>query len=305
MVPLTVGFLAAAPISGILSDRFGARPFATGGMVLAAGSFALLDLLPVNFSYIWFALILVINGVGMGLFASPNRAGIMNSLPPNQRGVGAGMTATFQNSATVLSIGIFFSLLILGLSATLPAQLYQGLIGQGVPAAAAHQVAALPPVGTLFAALLGYNPIQSLLGPQVLGALPSGNAATLTSRSFFPDLISGPFQHGLQLAFIFAIAACLVAAVASYLRAASTTTSRARSSVARPSQESPSRQRPRQHQGNRSLRSAAPQFPRAIQASRKVDPHRAGAGGATAAGVISGCSAGQGRGRRYRWRCAE
>jgi len=218
MVPLTVGFLAAAPISGILSDRFGARPFATGGMVLAAGSFALLDLLPVNFSYIWFALILVINGVGMGLFASPNRAGIMNSLPPNQRGVGAGMTATFQNSATVLSIGIFFSLLILGLSATLPAQLYQGLTGQGVPAAAAHQVAALPPVGTLFAALLGYNPIQSLLGPQVLGALPPGNAATLTSRSFFPDLISGPFQHGLQLAFIFAIAACLVAAVASYLR---------------------------------------------------------------------------------------
>ena len=218
MVPLTVGFLAAAPISGILSDRFGARPFATGGMVLAAGSFALLDLLPVNFSYIWFALILVINGVGMGLFASPNRAGIMNSLPPNQRGVGAGMTATFQNSATVLSIGIFFSLLILGLSATLPAQLYQGLIGQGVPAAAAHQVAALPPVGTLFAALLGYYPIQSLLGPQVLGALPPGNAATLTSRSVFPDLISGPFQHGLQLAFIFAIAACLVAAVASYLR---------------------------------------------------------------------------------------
>ncbi|MEO6955321.1 MAG: MFS transporter [Antricoccus sp.] len=218
MLPLTVGFLAAAPVSGILSDRYGARPFATGGMIIAAGSFALLNLLPVNFSYIWFALILLINGIGMGLFASPNRAGIMNSLPPNQRGVGSGMTATFQNAATVLSIGIFFSLLILGLSATLPTNLYQGLIGQGVPASAAHQVAALPPVGTLFAALLGYNPIQSLLGPAVLGALPASNAATLTSRGFFPHLIAGPFEHGLQIAFAFAIAACLVAAVASYLR---------------------------------------------------------------------------------------
>ncbi len=218
MLPLTVGFLAAAPISGILSDRYGARPFATGGMVIAAGSFALLNVLPVDFSYIWFALILLLNGIGMGLFASPNRAGIMNSLPPNQRGVGSGMTATFQNASTVLSIGIFFSLLIMGLSATLPSQLYHGLIGQGVPAAAAHQVAALPPVGTLFAALLGYNPIQSLLGPQVLGALPAGNAATLTSRGFFPHLIAGPFHHGLEIAFVFAIAACLVAAVASYLR---------------------------------------------------------------------------------------
>ncbi|MEO9137745.1 MAG: MFS transporter [Jatrophihabitans sp.] len=218
MLPLTLGFLASAPISGILSDRYGARPFATGGMVIAGGSFALFLLLPVNFSYIWFALILLLVGVGMGLFASPNRAGIMNSLPPNQRGAGAGMSATFQNSATVLSIGIFFTLLILGLSATLPAHLYQGLISQGVPAVSAHQVAALPPVGTLFAALLGYNPIKSLLGPQVLGSLPPSNAATLTSRGYFPHLISGPFESGLQYAFIFAIAACLIAAVASWFR---------------------------------------------------------------------------------------
>ncbi|HEX7355732.1 MAG TPA: MFS transporter [Mycobacteriales bacterium] len=218
MLPLTVGFLAAAPVSGFLSDRFGARPFATGGMVIAASSFALFYLLPVNFSYIWFALILLVNGIGMGLFASPNRAGVMNSLPPSQRGVGAGMMNTFQNASTVLSIGIFFSLLIMGLSATLPSHLYQGLIGQGVPPASAHQVASLPPVGTLFAALLGYNPIQSLLGPHVLASLPASNAATLTSRGFFPHLIAGPFEHGLQIAFVFAIAACLVAAVASYLR---------------------------------------------------------------------------------------
>jgi len=218
MLPLTVGFLAAAPISGILSDRYGARPFATGGMILAAASFGLFLLLPVNFTYTWFALILLLNGIGMGLFASPNRAGIMNSLPPTQRGVGAGMTATFQNAATVLSIGVFFSLLILGLSAALPTHLYQGLVSQGVPAASAHQVAGLPPVGTLFAALLGYNPLQNLLGPHVLGGLPAGNAATLTGRSYFPHLIAGPFETGLQYAFVFAIIACLIAAVASYLR---------------------------------------------------------------------------------------
>ncbi len=218
MLPLTAGFLLAAPISGILSDRFGARPFATGGMIVAAASFGLLNFLPVNFSYLWFALILVVNGLGMGLFASPNRAGIMNSLPPNQRGAGAGMTATFQNSATVLSIGVFFSLIILGLSQHLPSQLYHGLTAQGVPAATAHQVSSLPPVSTLFAALLGYNPIRTLLGPHVLANLPQGRAAYLTGRGFFPHLISGPFQDGLRVAFLFAIIACLVAAVASYLR---------------------------------------------------------------------------------------
>ncbi len=218
MVPLTIGFLIAGPVSGVLSDRFGARAFATGGMVVAAGSFLLLDLLPVNFGYLWFALILALNGLAMGLFAAPNRAAIMNSLPADQRGVGAGMTATFQNSAMVLSIGVFFSLLIAGLSTTLPSSLYNGLISQGVPANAAHQVAGLPPVGSLFAALLGYNPIRSLLGPGVLGALPPHNAAYLTGRSFFPQLISGPFAAGLTLALVFAAAACLVAALASALR---------------------------------------------------------------------------------------
>src|SRR5579862_1048544 len=171
MLPLTVGFLIAGPISGWLSDKFGARPFATGGMVVAALSFLLLELLPVNFEYWQFAVILWLNGVGMGLFASPNRAGIMNSLPPERRGVGAGMSATFQNSAMVLSIGIFFTLIILGLASSLPATLSHGLIAQGVPRADAARVAALPPVSTMFAALLGYNPVQTLLGP-VISHLP-------------------------------------------------------------------------------------------------------------------------------------
>jgi MFS family permease len=217
MLPLTVGFLIAGPMSGYLSDRFGARSFATGGMLVAAASFVLLQLLPINFTYWQFAGILLMNGVGMGLFASPNRAGIMNSLPPERRGVGAGMSATFQNSAMVLSIGIFFTLIILGLSSSLPATLTHGLVAQGVPHADAARVAALPPVSVMFAALLGYNPIQTLLGP-VITKLPASHAAYLTGHTFFPSLISAPFSHGLAIAFDFSLAACLIAAFASLLR---------------------------------------------------------------------------------------
>jgi MFS family permease len=217
MLPLTIGFLIAGPLSGWLSDRFGARPFSTGGMVLAAASFALLQVLPVDFVYWQFAGILLLNGIGMGLFASPNRAAIMNSLPPERRGVGAGMSATFQNSAMVLSIGVFFTLIILGLASALPSALTHGLVAQGVPRADAARVAALPPVSIMFAALLGYNPVQTLLG-HVISKLPASHAAYLTGHTFFPSLISGPFQHGLDIAFDFAIAACLIAAVASLLR---------------------------------------------------------------------------------------
>jgi MFS family permease len=218
MLPLIAGFLVAGPVSGYLSDRFGARPFATGGMVLAALSFVLLIVLPVDFSYAWFALILLLNGIGMGLFSSPNRAGVMNSLPPSQRGVGGGMNATFQNAASVLSIGLFFSLMIVGLAAGLPHALQTGLAAHGVPAADAARISHLPPVASLFAAFLGYNPMQSLLGPHVLGSLPAAQAHALTGRSFFPHLISGPFHTALVYAFVFAIAACAVAAVASLLR---------------------------------------------------------------------------------------
>jgi MFS family permease len=217
MLPLTIGFLIAGPVSGWLSDRFGARPFSTGGMLLAALSFGLLQLLPVDFVYWQFAAILLLNGIGMGLFASPNRAAIMNSLPPERRGVGAGMSATFQNSAMVLSIGVFFTLIILGLASALPGALSHGLVAQGVPHADAARIAALPPVSIMFAALLGYNPVQTLLG-HAISKLPASHAAYLTGHTFFPSLISGPFQHGLDIAFDFAIAACLIAAVASLLR---------------------------------------------------------------------------------------
>ena len=217
MLPLTVGFLVAGPASGWLSDRFGARPFATGGMLLAALAFFLLELLPVNFQYWMFAALLLLIGLAMGLFASPNQTGIMNSLPPHRRGVGAGMSATFQNSAMVLSIGVFFTLMVVGLAASLPATLSHGLIAQGVPAADAHRVAHLPPVGLLFASFLGLNPIGQLLGPS-LHHLPAANATYLTGRSFFPSLMAGPFASGLDEAFDFASVACLIAAGASWMR---------------------------------------------------------------------------------------
>jgi MFS family permease len=218
ILPLTIGMLLAGPTSGYLSDRYGARLFATGGMLGAAISFFLLTLLPINFPYPLFAACLVLNGVSMGLFASPNRAAVMNSLPPGDRGAGGGMNQTFQNSAQVLSIGIFFTLMIIGLAASLPHTMLSGLTAHGVPPAAAQHAAQLPPVSILFAAFLGYNPIQHLVGPYVLAHVSAAQQHLLVGRSFFPHLISAPFRTGLHEAFAFAIIACLVAAVASWSR---------------------------------------------------------------------------------------
>src|ERR1700760_2473916 len=196
MLPLTLGMLIAGPTSGFLSDRFGARWFATGGMLGTALGFALLLLLPIDFAYWPFAAVLFLIGASMGLFASPNRAAVMNSLPPGDRGAGGGMNQTFQNSAQVLSVGIFFTLLILGLAATLPHALSSGLQAHGLPADVAQRVADLPPVSILFAAFLGYNPIAQLVGAHALHALPASDQAALTGHSFFPQLISGPFHSG-------------------------------------------------------------------------------------------------------------
>jgi len=215
LLPLTVGFLAAGPLAGHLSDRFGARLFAAGGLLLIAASFAGLLLIPSDFHYLVFALLVFLNGLGGGLFAAPNTALIMSSVPAHLRGAASGMRATFQNAGMVLSIGIFFSLMVAGLAGSLPHTLDSGLTAQGVPAPAAHAISQLPPVGTLFAAFLGYNPIQELLGPKVLAALPAANAHTLTGREFFPNLISGPFHDGLVIVFWLAIAMSVVAAVAS------------------------------------------------------------------------------------------
>ena len=250
MLPLTLGMLLAGPTSGYLSDRFGARPFATGGMLGAALSFFLLALLPTDFPYPLFAAVLFLNGVSMGMFASPNRAGVMNSLPPADRGAGGGMNQTFQNSAQVLSIGIFFTLMIIGLASNLPHTMAAGLEAHGVPVRGAMRAAALPPVSILFAAFLGYNPIQHLVGGATLAKLSVHNHALLVGRSFFPRLISGPFRTGLHEAFAFAIVACLVAAAASFARGG-------RPSDADPAHPAPAPSRPGHHERRRGGRAGA------------------------------------------------
>jgi MFS family permease len=219
LLPLTFGFVVAGPVSGWLSDKHGARWFASGGLLLSALAFAGLVLLPTDFQYVSFGLLIFVAGAGMGLFSAPNAAAIMNSVPARQRGAASGMLATFQNSGFVLSIGIFFSLMIAGLASTLPATLTKGLTSQGVPFALAHQVGQTPPVASLFAAFLGYNPVHELLAPTgILAHLPAHNVATLTGRQFFPQLITGPFHHGLVIVFSMAIALLVIAAAVSLLR---------------------------------------------------------------------------------------
>src|ERR1700726_4846433 len=216
LVPLTTGFLLAAPLSGVLSDKFGAKAFTVGGALLTGASFLLLIFVPVNFPYWEFALVIALNGFGSGLFFSPNWAEMMNSVPADRRGAAGGVIATFQNSAFVLSIGIFFTLMVAGLSSKLPAAMFSGLTAQGVPAATATPISHLPPIGVLFASFLGYNPMQQLLGPQ-LAHLSAAHAAYVAGREFFPHLITAPFHSGLGVAFGFAIAANVIAAIASAL----------------------------------------------------------------------------------------
>ena len=218
MLPLTAGFLIAGPASGWLSDRYGARGFATGGVLLSATSFGLLMLLPANFSFPVFAVLLLINGLGVGMFAAPNTTGIMNSVPNSQRGVASGMRATFQNTGMVLSIGLFFSLMVVGLSSTLPTSMSSGLVANGVPSATAQHIADAPPVGSLFAAFLGYNPMEKLVPADALAKLTPQQSATITGKQFFPKLISGPFIDGLRIAFTASLIMCLIAAVASWMR---------------------------------------------------------------------------------------
>jgi MFS family permease len=218
MIPLTVGLLLAGPISGVLADRYGARPFATGGLVIVAATFIALIMLPVNFAYPVFAALIFVNSVGMGMFIAPNQTGIMNSLPASQRGAGAGMAGTFNSSAQVLSIGIFFTLIILGLSDHLPAALVSGLSAHGVPLPTAEAISHLPPVSTLFAAFLGYNPAAHLLGTHVLSQLTPAQRATVTGERFFPSLITNSFKEGLHTAFNFAIVMCLLGAACSWTR---------------------------------------------------------------------------------------
>jgi EmrB/QacA subfamily drug resistance transporter len=218
MLPMTVGFLVMGPLSGYLSDRYGARGFATAGMLITAVAFVGMMQLPANFNLLAFVLLLILFGVGMGTFAAPNTTAIMNSVPAEHRGAASGMRATFQNVASTLSITVIFSLVTLGLAANLPGALYGQLSGAGIPAAVALQVSHLPPIGALFAAFLGYNPMGTLLPAPVLAALPQTSRALVLGKSFFPNLIAGPFMDGLRIAFGLSAVLSVLAAIASFLR---------------------------------------------------------------------------------------
>ena len=187
-------------------------------MAVFALSFVGLMLLPVSFPYWEFAALVALNGIGSGMFASPNSSSIMGSVPARERGAASGMRATFQNSGTAVSIGVVFTLMIVGLSNSLPSALSSGLTRLGVPSGQAHQLASLPPVSSLFASVLGVNPIQHLLGPSVLSHLPAASRATLTGESFFPSLLTGPFHSGLVVVFSVSAALSVLAGLASLLR---------------------------------------------------------------------------------------
>jgi MFS family permease len=219
MLPLTAGFLIAGPISGFLSDRYGQRLFSTTGLLMVAAAFIGLLVLPIVFPYWVFGLLLFLNGIGYGVFASPNTSAIMSSVPAHQRGSASGMRSTFQNSGMSLSIGLFFSLMVAGLANTLPRTLTAGLQGQGVPPGIATKVANLPPVSTVFAALLGNNPIHTLLDPTgVLKTLSARQVGVLTGKQFFPTVISGPFHHGLVIVFSAAAIMAFIGGMVSLLR---------------------------------------------------------------------------------------
>jgi MFS family permease len=238
LLPLTAGILVSGPLSGLLSDRFGSRGIATTGMAVFGASFVGLSLLPVDFSYWSFALLTALNGIGSGMFAAPNSSSIMGSVPARQRGAASGMRSTFQNSGTALSIGVFFSLMIAGLASSLPKTLTAGLQRQGVPHAIAHQIGTLPPVSSLFAAVLGVNPVQHLLALSgVLSSLPAASRQILTGQTFFPQLISGPFHQGLSVVFAVAIALAVLAALASLLRGGRNAPPAAESKPPRPAAE--------------------------------------------------------------------
>lgn len=218
MLPSMVGFILIGPVSGILSDRLGQRLFATVGMIVQGVAFVLLTFLPANFDYIWFAVLLVVMGIGQGMFSAPNTTLSMNDVPAAQRGVASGMRATFMNAASVISMTMFFSIVTAGLASSLPTTLSSGLLNAGLPAAIANGIAKLPPIAALFAAFLGYNPMQTLLPPAVLHQLPQAVQAHLLGHSFFPNLISSPFMDGMRLAFYMAAGVCVIAAIASMVR---------------------------------------------------------------------------------------
>jgi EmrB/QacA subfamily drug resistance transporter len=224
MIPMTLGFVVMGPLSGYLSDKHGARLFATLGMLITAATFIALSFLPYDFDYLPFAVILFVMGLGGGMFASPNIASIMNSVPPEHRGAASGMRATLQNTGQTVSLAIFFTVIITGLSSSLPSALTKALTTAGVPQLAQAKLNSIPPTSALFAAFLGSNPMGAMLSavqtqfPSIYSLIPSSTVSYLTNQTFFPNAIAPAFMSSLQLSFYIGAALSLVAAAASLLR---------------------------------------------------------------------------------------
>jgi MFS family permease len=218
MLPMMGGFFLMGPLSGRLSDRYGARFFSTAGMVITAVGFILLNVLPADFDYPPFFVILLLLGIGMGMFAAPNTTAIMNSVPISQRGVASGMRATFQNVGTALSMTLYFAILIFGLSQSLPAALYNGLIDVGVASDVAQSISTMSPTSALFAAFLGYNPMGTMIDASTLASLPDATQTLILGQEFFPSVIAPAVMSSLHVAFYVSAVLSVIAAVASFLR---------------------------------------------------------------------------------------
>jgi len=217
-IPLMLGFVTMGPISGWLSDKYGSRLLATLGMVIVGVGFLLLTTLPYDFNYLEFGLMIFLIGIGNGMFASPNTASIMNSVPPQHRGVASGMRSTLQNAGQTMSIAIFFTIVIVSLTSSLPSALQNAFIQAGAPQLA-PLAQHIPVTGALFAAFLGYDPVKTMLASLPPGVtVPPSVVAVMEQRTWFPTAIAPAFMYALRNAFYISAVLVFIAAIASVLR---------------------------------------------------------------------------------------
>lgn len=220
MLPLTLGMAIMGPISGHMSDKYGPRWISTTGMVINTMAFLILASLPYNFDYWVFAIALFTMGIGSGMFGSPNTASIMNSVPAQDRGVASGMQYTIMNTAFTISMGIFFTIVIVGISQRFPEEITSSFTSIG-----ASQLAPLfnqiPPTGALFSAFLGYNPVGTMLQSlpqQTINMIPQQIITTITGTTWFPKTLANAFMPSLQMAFYIGAVMSAIAAIFSAFR---------------------------------------------------------------------------------------
>ncbi|HEY3360295.1 MAG TPA: MFS transporter [Methanosarcina sp.] len=227
MLPMTLGFMIMGPISGMLSDKYGPRWIATIGMTIVALVFVGLSLLPYNFDYWELGILILFMGIGNGMFASPNSSSIMNSVPPQNRGVASGMLSTLGNSASTLSMSVFFTIVIIGIQKAFPGAVHNSFASLGSSQIApalqqlANQLATMSPTNALFSAFLGYNPMISILksmGSSIVSSIPQQIVTTLTSNYWFPQTLQQAFMPALRISFIIGAVLCGIAAVLSAMR---------------------------------------------------------------------------------------